>query len=279
MRAKHGHNEEKYQMEVKRIAIALCILIATTAIGSASAAEMPKELRGTWWCADRAGRSTRTHSPWPAGNYKRCHNVTDADDAFGIDASGREWGHDMTDDTCKVLLVTSYGKGHFVVRARCNNDEETNARVLLRWRLFDSGLRLEIRNAAKAHDLTMLEDRFGLPVFQTGPNNKALWWTWRILTKQNQIGEAIFARPEECKKYNHLASDPETTHIWCAANVPPYCEDLSKKIDGIAEITSAEAKRIGRSIITKMTPPKGFECLGVEDMDGVLTWQPTRSRW
>ena len=47
---------------------------------------------------------------------------------------------------------------------------------------------------AKAQDLTILEDRFGLPVFQTGPNDKALWWTWRILTKRKQIGEAIFAR-------------------------------------------------------------------------------------
>jgi hypothetical protein len=120
----------------------------------------------------------------------------------------------------------------------------------------------------------MLEDRFGLPVFQTGPNDKALWWTWRILTKHNQIGEAIFARPEECKEYNHLARNPETKHIWCAANVPPYCKELSKEIDGIDEITSAEVKRIGKSIVTKMSPPKGFECLGVEDMDDVLTWQP-----
>ena len=128
--------------------------------------------------------------------------------------------------------------------------------------------------SAKAQDLTMLEDRFGLPVFQTGPNDKALWWTLRILTKHKQIGEAIFARPEECKKYSHLARNPETKHIWCAANVPPYCEELSKEIDGIDEITSAEAKRIGRSIVTKMSPPKGFECLGVEDMNDVLTWQP-----
>jgi len=132
-------------MEMKRIVIALGILITTTAIGSASAAEMPKELRDTWWCADRPGWSPRTHSPWPAGNYRRCHKVTDADDAFEIDASG--WGHDMTDDTCKVLRVTSYGKSHFVVRARCNNDEEMNVRVLLRWRLFNGGHRLEIRDA------------------------------------------------------------------------------------------------------------------------------------
>ena len=117
--------------------------------------------------------------------------------------------------------------------------------------------------SAKAQDLTMLENRFGLPVFQTGPNDKALWWTWRILTKHKQIGEAIFARPEECEKYNHLARNPETIHMWCAANVPPYCEELSKEIDGIDEITSAEAKRIGRSIVTKMSPPKGFECLGI----------------
>ncbi len=124
---------------------------------------------------------------------------------------------------------------------------------------------------AKTQDLTMLEDRFGLPVFQTGPSDKALWWTWRILTKRNEIGEAIFARPEECKKYNHLARNPETKHIWCAANVPPFCKELSKEIDGIDEITSAEVKRIGSSIVTKMSPPKGFKCLG-GNMDD---WQPT----
>jgi hypothetical protein len=117
-------------MEMKRIAIALGILITTTAIGSVSAAEMPKELRDTSWCADRPGWSPRTHSPWPAGNYRRCHKVTDADDAFGVYAGGRKWGHDMTDEICEVLRVTSYGKGHFVVRARCNNDEE---RVKSRW--------------------------------------------------------------------------------------------------------------------------------------------------
>jgi hypothetical protein len=129
---------------MKRITIALGILTTATAIGSASAAEMPKELRGTLWCADRPGWSPRTHSPWPAGNYRRCHQITDADDAFGIDASGRGWGHDMTDEGCKVLRVTSY-KGQFVVRARCKNGEESN--VLHRWRLLNSGHRLEIRDA------------------------------------------------------------------------------------------------------------------------------------
>jgi hypothetical protein len=123
-------------------------------------------------------------------------------------------------------------------------------------------------------DLTLLEHRFGLPVFQTGPNDKALWWTWRILTKHKKIGEAIFARPEECKEYNHLARNPETRHIWCAANVPPYCKDLSKEIDGIDAIISAEIKRIGRTVVTKISPPKGFECFDAEAMDDVFTWQP-----
>jgi hypothetical protein len=260
---------------IRAAALALTLVAA---IENASAAEMPKELRGTWWCAERPGWSFRPHSPWPAGNYRRCHKVTDADDAFEISTSGREWGHDMTDETCEVLGVKSHGKGHFVVRARCKNDRESNVRVLHRWRLFNSGRQLEIRDARPDGggkvDITMLEDRFGLPVFQTGPIDKALWWTWRILTKHNQIGEAIFALPEECKKYNHLARNPETKHIWCAANVPPYCEDLSKKIDSIDEITSAEVKRIGRAIVTKMSPPKGFECLGVEGMDAIFTRQP-----
>ena len=131
-------------MEMKRIPNALGILITTTAIGSASAAEMPKELRG-YWCANKPGWTS-----WPdgsVGTYRRCRfPITDAEDAFGISTSG--WAHDMADDTCKVLRVTSYGKGHFVVRARCNNDEESNGRVLLRWRLFNSGRRLEIRDAA-----------------------------------------------------------------------------------------------------------------------------------
>jgi hypothetical protein len=120
-------------------------LTTATAIGSASAAEVPKELWDTRWCADRPGWGPRTHSPWPAGNYRRCRLVTDADDAFGIDASGREWFHDMTDETCKVLRVTSYDRGHFVVRARCKNDEESY--VLHRWRLLNSGRQLEIRDA------------------------------------------------------------------------------------------------------------------------------------
>ena len=126
------------------VAITLGILTTATAIGSASAAEMPKELRDIWWCADRPGWSPRTHSPWPAGNYRRCRlPFTDAEDAFEIGASG--WNHDMTDETCEVLRVTSYGKGHFIVRARCNNGEESN--VLHRWRLLNSGRRLEIRDA------------------------------------------------------------------------------------------------------------------------------------
>jgi hypothetical protein len=126
------------------VAITLGILTTATAIGSASAAEMPKELRDIWWCADRPGWSPRTHSPWPAGNYRRCRlPFTDAEDAFEIGASG--WTHDMTDETCEVLRVTSYGKGHFIVRARCNNGEESN--VLHRWRLLNSGRRLEIRDA------------------------------------------------------------------------------------------------------------------------------------
>jgi hypothetical protein len=130
--------------EMKRLAIALGMLTTVTAIGSASAVEMPKELRGTWWCADRSGWSPRTHSPWPVGNYRRCRfPITDAEDAFGIGASG--WAHDMADDTCKVQRVTSYGRGHFAVQARCNNDEESN--VLHRWRLLNSGRQLEIREA------------------------------------------------------------------------------------------------------------------------------------
>jgi hypothetical protein len=133
---------------MKRIATALGILAIATIIGAASAAEMPKQLRDTWWCADRPGWGLRTYSPWPAGNYKRCLVVTDGDDAFKVDASGREWFHDMTDEACKVLRVTSY-KDHLVVRARCKGEEQSKLRVLLRWRL-KGGNRLEIRDANNA---------------------------------------------------------------------------------------------------------------------------------
>jgi hypothetical protein len=131
-------------MEMKDIAIALGILITTTAIGSTSAAEIPKELRG-YWCANKPGWTS-----WPdgsVGTYRRCRfPITDAEDAFGVFA--REWSHEMADGICKPLRVTPYGNGHFVIRAHCNaEDTSIPFRPVQRWRLFNSGRRLEIRDA------------------------------------------------------------------------------------------------------------------------------------
>ena len=63
----------------------------------------------------------------------------------GVPRLDRDDGKNPTDGRVSSKWITSYGKGHFVVRARCNNGEESN--VLHQWRLLNSGRRLEIRDA------------------------------------------------------------------------------------------------------------------------------------
>jgi hypothetical protein len=124
---------------------------------------------------------------------------------------------------------------------------------------------------AKGDELAMLEDRFGLPVWQTGPNDRALWWTWRVLFKNKTIHEILFP-PDAREDCRNLVVGPETArrhgdvqHIWCVANMPPHCEDLNDLgID--AEIT-AVMRRIGESIVVNMAPPTGFRCLKGHEAD------------
>ena len=54
----------------------------------------------------------------------------------------------MADSICKPLQVTSYGNGHFVIRAHCDTEATSIPfRPVQRWRLFSNGRRLEIRDA------------------------------------------------------------------------------------------------------------------------------------
>jgi hypothetical protein len=71
---------------------------------------------------------------------------TDADGAIMVDARG--FSYDMVGRVCKLLAITSKGNGRFVVRARCTGEVEKE-HVLQRWRLFNSGRRLEIRDIAQ----------------------------------------------------------------------------------------------------------------------------------
>ena len=165
--------------------LSVAILAAAPAIGSASAAEMPKELRGIW-CEELgiderypAGSAARTHIIYglcrlatdgdeainldarlrgvrcmnssavqKQKHIRPCRYPTDADGAIMVDARG--YSHDMVGTDCKLLAITSKGNGRFVVRTHCHGGELASERghvELQRWRLFNSGRRLEIRNA------------------------------------------------------------------------------------------------------------------------------------
>jgi hypothetical protein len=108
------------------------------------------------------------------------------------------------------------------------------------------------RASAEARELTMLEDRFDLPVFQTGPSDKSLWWTWRILRENKTVGERLFLGKdgERCRNLAHTAlglTDKHTQHVWCVANMPPLCAKLSD-LNLDAEI-KAEVRRINEGIV------------------------------
>jgi len=118
---------------------------------------------------------------------------------------------------------------------------------------------------AKGREPTLLEDRFGLSVWQTGPNDRALWWTWRVLFKDKTIHEILFPSDarEDCL---NLVAVPETArrrhgnvqHIWCGANVLPYCGDPHWL--GINKEITAEMRRIGEFNWRTIDPPEGFRC-------------------
>lgn len=124
--------------------LSVAILAAAPAIGSASAAEMPKELRGTWCYRDGTAQEDI---------YRRCR-VADSEAAMSVSARKFFVGEGML--CTPPLAITSYSGGYFV-RARCYDTDtgfiefiskDTPSRVVLqRWRLFNNGRRLEIRDA------------------------------------------------------------------------------------------------------------------------------------
>jgi hypothetical protein len=114
-----------------RFLISAATLLALTAV-AASAAEMPKELRGVW-CATAQENI-----------YRSCREA-DSEDNLDVSAS-KFYVAEGTE--CVPLSITRNTSGHFVVRASCTfNDGARSGRVLQRWRLFNSGRRLEIRDA------------------------------------------------------------------------------------------------------------------------------------
>ena len=107
--------------------LALAAMLACWS-GGAFGAEMPKELRGAW-CGTAQEKI-----------YRRCRK---ADSEDNLDITARKFY--VAEGTQCVPLANS---GHFVVRASCTFDEGVRSgRVLERWRLFNSGRRLEIRDA------------------------------------------------------------------------------------------------------------------------------------
>jgi hypothetical protein len=111
--------------------LSLAILTAVPAIRNASAAEMPKELRGTWCYRDGTAQGDI---------YRRCR-VADSEAVLSV--SARKFF--VAEGTvCTPLAITLDSSGHFVVPASCTYDEGVRSgRVLQRWRLFDSGCRLD----------------------------------------------------------------------------------------------------------------------------------------
>jgi hypothetical protein len=50
--------------------------------------------------------------------------------------------------------------------------------------VFLDGKKCDAWSSSKhAESARMIEDRFGLPVFQVGPDDRALWWLVRVLLK------------------------------------------------------------------------------------------------
>lgn len=99
----------------------------------ASAAEMPKELRGTW-CAKEPPNQT----------YARCRQYGGEQDLM-VDARGMSNG----EVGCKPRSIVLDGNGYRIIM-RCvrfvasSGDEWSTSE---RWRLFNNGRRLEIRDA------------------------------------------------------------------------------------------------------------------------------------
>jgi hypothetical protein len=96
-------------------------------------------------------------------------------------------------------------------------------------------------------DAAMLEDRFGLPVFQLGPDNRAEWSVCRILLKDKSIGEIVMPAGDQSKRCNSMFPSRRPAaieHSWYVANGVPYC---------VYEDTSGNA-------LGQIPPPEGFTC-------------------
>jgi hypothetical protein len=62
---------------------------------------------------------------------------------------------------------------------------------------------------ASRPDAAMLEDRFGLPVFQLGPEDRAEWTVCRILLKDKSIGEIVMPAGDQSKAMHEDVSFPQ----------------------------------------------------------------------
>ena len=99
---------------------------------------MPKELRGTWCEMTTANDTVIT------GIHRRCRAVMIESDLI-VDARHVFSG----EHTCTVLSVMPKGNS-YLVDTRCRHIEGKDIdrrRVRERWRLFNKGRRLEIRDA------------------------------------------------------------------------------------------------------------------------------------
>jgi hypothetical protein len=100
---------------------------------------------------------------------------------------------------------------------------------------------------AKKPNITMLEDRFGLPVFQLGPDDRAEWSVCRILLKDKSIGEIVMPAGDQSKRCENMFPFQRRAaieHVWYVANGVPYC---------VYEDTSGNA-------LEQIPPPKDFTC-------------------
>jgi hypothetical protein len=133
-----------------RYALAIAAMLATLPSSASAATKIiPKEMQGLW--CDVLGVDERNYSTPPKRlTYRRCvgsngtlHKAGDMDGA--IDVGPRGIDADMTDYQCKLLTITSIGRGRFIVQTKCREQaSDPWKRTLERWRLFNSRQQVEI---------------------------------------------------------------------------------------------------------------------------------------
>ena|SRR2546429_1550292 len=188
------------------------------------------------------------------------------------------------DDEMYIAVTRVHcGKFEGIVWKQMNGDKQftrfygTKPKDRKRFKVIDGEVYLDGKKCeaedkageAKKDDLTILENRFGLPVYQTGPNDRALWWLVRILLKDKSIGELVLpAQREGCSSIS-VRNSPAIKHAWCAANVPPYCVDDLEHFEFGDDISGAT--------VLKMIPPKGFTCRPWDQMRKYTARRPKTS--